>query len=176
MCFICRDSPYVVHFKYVGTVPTWCILNVGTVPTLCILNVGTVPTLCILNVGTVLTLCILNIETASMFSPSELVLPQWPPLWWIGRPCRQRTQRRRGPKIVNFSCTEGCPSPSVLVLPQWPPQPCGQRAQRRRGPKIALFCSEVYIPQMVQVYFPCPIPGVPVFFPDFFPVQPTIQF
>ena len=79
------------------------ILNVGTAPTLCILNVGTVPT----------------------FSPSELVLPQWPP-----QPCRQRAQRRRGPKIVIFSRTEGCRSPSELVLPQWPPQPCRQRAQR----------------------------------------------
>ena len=28
---------------------------------------------------------------------------------------------------------------------------------------------EVYIPQMVQVSFPGTIPGVPVFFPDFFP-------
>ena len=28
--------------------------------------------------------------------------------------------------------------------------------------------SEVYIPQMVQVSFPGTIPGVPVFFPDFF--------
>ena len=32
---------------------------------------------------------------------------------------------------------------------------------------------EVYIPQMVQVYFPGTIPGVPVFFPDFSPIQPT---
>ena len=79
--------------------------NVGTVPTLYILNVGSVPILCILNVGTVPT-----------FSPSEQVHlndlhylsleagpPQWPPLWWMGRPCRQR-----GPKIVNFCRTEGC--------------------------------------------------------------------
>ena len=29
--------------------------------------------------------------------------------------------------------------------------------------------AEVYIPQMVQVSFPGTIPGVPVFFPDFFP-------
>ena len=35
------------------------------------------------------------------------------------------------------------------------------------------FHPEVYIPQMVQVYFPETIPGLPVFFPDFFPVQPT---
>ena len=82
---------------YVGTVPTLCILNVGTVLPLCILNVGTVPMLCILNVGTVPTL-----------SPSELVLSQWPPLWWMGRPCRQRAQRRRCSKIVNFGRTEGC--------------------------------------------------------------------
>ena len=47
--------------------------------------------------GTVPTLCILNIETLSMFSPSELVLPQWPP-----QPCRQRAQRQRDPKIANF--------------------------------------------------------------------------
>ena len=32
--------------------------------------------------------------------------------------------------------------------------------------------TEVYIPQMVQVYFPGTIAGLPVFFPDFFPVQP----
>ena len=31
------------------------------------------------------------------------------------------------------------------------------------------YQAEVYIPQMVQVYFPGTIPGVPVFFPDFFP-------
>ena len=77
---ICRDSPNTV-LLYVGTAPTLCILNVGTVPTLCILNVGNVPT----------------------FSPFELVFPQWPL-----HPCRQRAQRRRGPKIVNFSRTEGC--------------------------------------------------------------------
>ena len=28
--------------------------------------------------------------------------------------------------------------------------------------------AEVYIPQMVQVLFPNTIPGVPVFFPEFF--------
>ena len=33
--------------------------------------------------------------------------------------------------------------------------------------------SEVYVPQMVQVFFPGTIPGVPVFFPDFSPIQPT---
>ena len=64
----------------IGTVPMLYILYVGTVPTFCILNVGTVPTLCKLNVGTVPTLCIINIGTVSTFSPSELVLPQWPPL------------------------------------------------------------------------------------------------
>ena len=42
----------------------------------------------------------------------------------------QSAQRQRGPKVVNFSRTEGCRSPSGLVLPQWPPQPCHQRAQR----------------------------------------------
>ena len=66
--------------------------------------------------------------------PYQLVLPQWPP-----QPCRQRAQRRRGPKIVNISRTEGCRSPSELVLPQWPPRPCRQRVQRRRGPKIINF-------------------------------------
>ena len=35
------------------------------------------------------------------------------------------------------------------------------------------YQAEVYIPQMVQVYFPGTIPGVPVFFPDFSPIQPT---
>ena len=34
---------------------------------------------------------------------SKLVLPRWPP-----QPCRQRAQRRRGPKIANFCRTEGC--------------------------------------------------------------------
>ena len=83
-------------------------LYVGTAHTLCILNVGTVPTLCILNVGTVTTLCILNVGTVPTFSPSELVLSQWHPHWWMGRSCRQRAQRRRCPKIVNFGRTEGC--------------------------------------------------------------------
>ena len=169
LCVLYVETVPTLCILYVRTVPTLCILNVGTVPTLCVFYVGTVPMLCILDVGTVPTLCILNVGTVPIFSSSELVPPQWPP-----QPCRQWAQLRRGPKIVNFSCTEGCPSPSELVLPQLPPQPCRQRAQRRRGPKIALFCPEVYIPQMVQVYFPCPIPGVPVFFPDFFPVQPTI--
>ena len=41
----------------------------------------------------------------------QLVLPQWPP-----QPCRQRAQRRRGPKIVNLSRTEGWRSPPELVL------------------------------------------------------------
>ena len=54
---------------------------------------------------------------------------------------RSRAQRPRGPKIVNFSRTEGCRSPSEQVLPQLPPQPCRQRARRRRGPKIANFCG-----------------------------------
>ena len=36
--------------------------------------------------------------------------------------------------------------------------------------KTELRVAEVYIPQMVQVYFPNTIPGVPVFFPNFFPV------
>ena len=96
---------------YVGTVPTLCILNVGTVPTLCVFYVGTVPMLCILDVGTVPTLCILNVGTVPIFSSSELVPPQWPP-----QPCRQWAQRRRGPKIVIFSRTEGCCSPSELVF------------------------------------------------------------
>ena len=42
MCFILRDSPYIVHFK-LGTVPTLCILIAGTVATWCLLNLGTVP-------------------------------------------------------------------------------------------------------------------------------------
>ena len=34
---------------------------------------------------------------------------------------------------------------------------------------VEAVATEVYIPQMIQVYFPRTIPGVPVFFPDFFP-------
>ena len=54
------------------------------------------------------TLCILNEGTVPRFSPSELVLPQWPP-----QPCRQRAQRRRGPKIANFCRTV---QPSIICL------------------------------------------------------------
>ena len=98
----------------IGIGPSVALLS--SVPMLCVLYVWTVPTLCILNVGTVPALCIFNAGTVPTFSPFELVLRQWPP-----QPRRQRAQQRRGPKIVNFSRTEGYHSPSKLVLPQWPP-------------------------------------------------------
>ena len=132
-----------------------CVLYVETVPTLCILYVRTVPTLCILNVGTVPTLCVFYVGTVPMLCILDVGTVPTLCILNVGT-------------VPIFSSSE-------LVPPQWPPQPCRHRAQRRRGPKIALFCPEVYIPQMVQVYFPCPIPGVPVFFPDFFPVQPTMH-
>ena len=108
LCVLYVETVPTLCILYVRTVPTLCILNVGTVPTLCVFYVGTVPMLCILDVGTVPTLCISNVGTVPIFSSSELVPPQWPPLCWIGRPYHQRAQSRRGPKIANFCRTEGC--------------------------------------------------------------------
>ena len=123
--FFCRFHFQVVfifmdifnfQFNSIQSNSNLSVAQLSSVPMLCVLYVGTVPTLCILYVGTVPTLCISNVGTVPTFSPSKLVPlfdlhylslrsgpPQWPP-----QPCRQRAQRRRGPKIVIFSRTICC--------------------------------------------------------------------